>query len=31
MAVLIGQHLKLNMPGPLDKFFHIQVAVAKGV
>ena len=29
--VLIGQHLKLNVPRPLDEFLHVQVAVAEGI
>src|SRR5215469_4793327 len=28
-SIFIGQHLELDMPGPLDELLHIQVAVAE--
>jgi len=31
VAVLVGQHLELDMAGLLDVLFHVQFAVAKGV
>jgi len=30
-AVLVGQHLKLDVAGVLDELFHVEFAVAKGV
>ena len=31
VAVLVGQDLELDVPGTLDEFLHVQVAVAEGV
>ena len=31
VAVLIGQHLKLNVPRPLNVFLHVKFAVAKRI
>ena len=31
IAVLVGEHLELDVPWPLDELFHVQVAIAKGV
>src|SRR5579863_816898 len=30
VAILISQNLELNVPRPLDKFLHVEVAVAEG-
>src|SRR5437868_15057925 len=29
IAVLVSQHLELNVPGALNELFHVEVAVAK--
>src|ERR1017187_8079192 len=29
VAVLVGQHLKLDVPRPLDELLHVQIAVAE--
>ncbi len=31
VAVLVGQDLELDVPGPLNEFLHVQVAIAEGV
>ena len=31
VAVLVGQHLELDVPRPLDELLHIEIAVAEGV
>ena len=31
VAVLIGQHLELDVPRALDELLHVEVAVAEGV
>src|ERR1017187_9739600 len=29
VAVLVGQHLELDVPRPLDELLHVQIAVAE--
>jgi hypothetical protein len=30
VAVLVGQHLKLDVARPLDELLHVEIAVAEG-